>query len=77
MPDARRKAGLSGADMVYCPPSERAAPYVPAIVNALGFGIPMYEPVWLETDFLREYFLFKAEPYLPHIRFLKKKGYRF
>ena len=75
MPDARRKAGLSAADMVYWP--LESAPYCPAIVNALGFGIPMYEPVWLETDFLREYFLFKAESYLPHIRFLKKKGYRF
>ncbi len=59
-----------------------ADPYFPSIINAFGFGIPMYDPVWLEAlvlepEFLREYFLFRAEQYKRHIPFLKKQGYRF
>jgi hypothetical protein len=53
-----------------------ADPYFPTIINGLGMGIPMYEIAWLEAtalepEFLNEYFMFRAEQAVYHIKYLK------
>ncbi|HHV96637.1 MAG TPA: hypothetical protein GXX37_09240 [Clostridiaceae bacterium] len=59
----------------------RADPYFPTIAGAAGLAIPMYDTVWLEAsilyaDLLADYFMYKAEIYVHHIRWLAKKGFK-
>lgn len=61
---------------------EMAEPYFPTIVGGPGFGIPMYDVVWLEAAALEpkalgEYFLYIAEIGAKHIKWLYKQGFRF
>lgn len=61
---------------------ELAAPHFPAIVGALGIGIPMTSTAWLEAtvlepEFLADYFAFRAEIAVQHVGWLRRQGYRF
>lgn len=59
-----------------------AEPYFPCIVGALSIGFSMTNTVWLEalvleSDLLRDYYLYEAEKGIQHIPWLKKQGYKF
>ncbi len=58
-----------------------ADPYFPTVCGGAGLCIPMYDPVWLEaslveTELLADYFQYRAEIHVRHIRWLAEKGFR-
>lgn len=58
-----------------------ADPYFGFLCGAAGLAIPMYEPVWLEAalleqDLMADYFMYRAEILVQHLRWLGGQGIR-